>query len=84
MKKQSNENGLQIPYEKLSPATLYELIEEYVTRDGTDTGYEKKSLKSDIESVKRQLRQGEAYIVYDQFTQTCNIVHKENIKTPKK
>jgi len=32
-----------IPYDKLSPEALQALIEEFVTRDGTDTGYEKDS-----------------------------------------
>ena len=31
-----------IPHEKLSPEALQAIIEEFVTRDGTDTGYEKK------------------------------------------
>jgi uncharacterized protein YheU (UPF0270 family) len=44
-----------IPYDKLSLKALQALIEEFVTRDGTDTGYEKKSLENDVAMVKRQL-----------------------------
>jgi uncharacterized protein YheU (UPF0270 family) len=75
-----NENGVIIPCEKLSVDALNGLIEEFVTRDGTDTGYEKKSLPNDVESVKRQLRQGKAFIVYDQTKGTCNIVHRDDLK----
>jgi uncharacterized protein YheU (UPF0270 family) len=69
-----------IPYNKLSPEALQALIEEFVTRDGTDTGYEKKSFENDVAMVKRQLKRGDAVIVYDQNTQTSNIVLKEHIE----
>jgi uncharacterized protein YheU (UPF0270 family) len=69
-----------IPYDKLSPEVLEGLIEEFVTRDGTDTGYAKKSLEQDVMKVKRQLKRGDAVIVYDQSTQTSNIVAKDDLK----
>ncbi len=65
-----------IPYEKLTRAALQGLIEEFVTRDGTDSGYTKKSLEENVEMVKKQLQRGEAFIVYDEVTQTANIVSK--------
>ena len=75
-----NEDGVIIPHGKLKPGVLHGLIEEFVTRDGTDTGYAKKSLQNDVEAVKRQLRQKKAFIVYDETTRTCNIVHGEDLK----
>jgi uncharacterized protein len=65
-----------IPYEKLSPAALRGLIEEFVTRDGTDSGYTQKSLEENVDMVKNQLRSGEAFIFYDEATWTTNIVSK--------
>ena len=70
-----------IPYEKLSPEALQGLIEEFVTRDGTDTGYARKSLDRDVEAVKRQLRQGRVVIVFEPGTHTCNIVPADDLKT---
>jgi len=75
-----NENGVLIPYEKLSMDVLNGLIEEFVTRDGTDTGYEKKSLQNDIEYVKMQLRKGKALVIYNQKSGPFNIVHEDNLK----
>ena len=69
-----------IPYEKLSAEALGRLIEEFVTRDGTDTGYEKKSLGNDVAMVKRQLKRGDVVIVYDQSTKTSNIVPRDRLK----
>jgi uncharacterized protein YheU (UPF0270 family) len=65
-----------IPYEKLSREALLGLIEEFVSREGTDSGYTKKSLEENVEMVKRQLEKGDAFIVYDEATQTANIVSK--------
>ena len=59
-----------------SPA-LHGLIEEFVTRGGTDTGYTDGSLEESVESVMQQLNNGDAVIVYDEATQTANIVPKE-------
>ena len=79
-KKNINRKLMIIPYDKLSPEALQALIEEFVTRDGTDTGYEKKSIENDVAMVKRQLKRGEAVIVYDQSTKTSNIVPKDRLK----
>lgn len=69
-----------IPFEKLSPEALQGLIEEFVTREGTDSGYTKKSLEENVEMVKKQLKKGDAFIVYDELTQTANIVAKNHLK----
>jgi len=69
-------SGIVIPYNKLSEFALDGLIEEFVTRDGTDNGYEKKSLENDVRMVKRQLKKGDAIIVYNENTKSSNIVQK--------
>ena len=80
MRQQKDKSGTIIPYEKLSTEALEGLIEEFVTRDGTDTGYEKKSLVNDVAMVKRQLKRGDAVIVYDKSTKTSNIVSRDHLK----
>ena len=74
------DKSLIIPHEKLSPEALQAIIEEFVTRDGTDTGYEKKSFENDVAMVKRQVKRGDSVIVYDQNTQTRNIVLKDHLE----
>ena len=72
-----------VPYEKLSPEALRGLIEEFVTRDGTDSGYVGKTIEQNIVLVNKQLEKGEAFIVYDAKENTCNIVtmeHAEKLK----
>mgnify|MGYP001823858043 CR=1 FL=1 len=64
------ESGIRIPHERLPSATLRAVIEEFVTRDGT----EMTDAAVKIESVLRQLRSGEVHVWFDAGTQTCNIL----------
>lgn len=62
--------GIRIPYEQLPEATLRSVIEEFVTRDGT----EMTDSATKIASVTRLLRAGEVAVWFDPLTQTCNIL----------
>ena len=73
--------GITIPHDRLSQIALQGLIEEFVTRNGTDTGYTDGSLVENVEMVIRQLNRGDVFIVYDEATQSVNIVPKEFAKS---
>ena len=79
MKPTRTEKGIIIPYDKLSPQALRGLIEEVVTRDGTDNGYIQAGLERKVAMVLDQLRRKEAMVVYDESTRTANIVPSQNI-----
>lgn len=64
---------MRIPPAKLSPETLRAVVQEFVTRDGTDYS----SVERRIESVLRQLRAGRVALHFDDRTKTCNIVSLE-------
>jgi uncharacterized protein len=68
-----------IPFEKLSKEALSGVIEEFVTRDGTDYGLVEIDLEQKIERVLRQLKKGDVFIVYDETSMTTNIVLKDEI-----
>ena len=69
-----------IPYEELSPEALRGLIEEFVTRPGTDTGYTEGSLEENVEMVMMQLKLGDVLVVYDDALQSANLIPKDNLK----
>lgn len=72
------ERGIIIPHNQLSPEALQGLVEEFVTRNGTDGGYTSRTLERNVAMVMRQLNRGEAMVVYDEVTQTANIVPKNS------
>lgn len=63
-----------VPPEALSAAVLRALIEEFVTRDGTDYGESEKSLDAKVADVEQQLDAGEIAIVFDPETESVNLV----------
>ena len=67
-----------IPHQQLSSDALSALIEDYVTRDGTDYGVSEASIESKSRQIRRQLEQGNIVIVFDNVTETCNIIRKED------
>ncbi len=69
---------MEIPWEKLPPDTLKGVIEEFVTRLGTDNGYIAGGLEDNIMQVRRMLDSGQARMTFDPATGSCNIVTRDN------
>lgn len=66
-----------IPYNQLGSDALQGLVEEFITREGTDYGETEVSLQYKMDQVLGQLKNGKAVITYDIDTQSCNIILKE-------
>jgi uncharacterized protein len=64
---------MRIPHTALSPATLRAVIEEFITREGTDYGERELTLDEKVDVVMLQLRQKQAFIVYDEETESCTL-----------
>ena len=62
-----------IAWQKLSSEALYGVIEEFITREGTDYGHREWTLEDKVGAVQRQLEAGDAVVVYDSETETCTI-----------
>jgi hypothetical protein len=61
---------MRIPHAELSPTALRGVVQEFVTRDGTDHS----SVERRIEAVLRQLDAGRVEVHFDEESETCNIV----------
>jgi uncharacterized protein YheU (UPF0270 family) len=64
---------MDIPYQELQPETLRALIEEFITREGTDYGEREARHETKIEQVYTLLRAGKIKIVFDPETQSCDL-----------
>lgn len=69
---------LKVPYDQLSPEALKGVIEEFVTRDGTDYGENEVPLETKISQILAQLKAGRALIVFDPKSETCNILRADD------
>ncbi len=65
---------MRIPMSALQPSTLRALVEEFITREGTDYGDEVFSLEQKVEAVMNQLRRGTAAIEYDDESESCTLI----------
>lgn len=70
----------EISPNRLSPEALRGLVEEFVTRDGTDYGIVERSVEDKIAHVMAQLDSGEARIVFDPETGTANIAMSRDLE----
>ncbi|MDC0068191.1 YheU family protein [Gammaproteobacteria bacterium] len=66
-------SDIKIPWKELSEDALMGIIEEFVTREGTEYGDSEISLEVKCQQVMRQLREGDAFITFDEELQTCSI-----------
>jgi len=67
----------------LKPDALRGIVEEFVLREGTDYGYGSSlgsesdrgaSLDTKVSQVMRQLERGDVLLVYDEETESCELV----------
>lgn len=67
-----------IPYEQLSSDALQGLIEEFITREGTDYGEEEISLGVKVEQIKQLLKRREVVVVFDTSTESVSILPRRD------
>ena len=67
-------SAIVVPHEKLSPAALEGVIDDFITREGTDYGDQEYSLDTKRAQVRRQLERGEALVTFDPETESVTLV----------
>ncbi|XQF92752.1 YheU family protein [Pseudoalteromonas espejiana] len=69
-----------IPFEQLDKDTLYNLIESYVLREGTDYGAQEVSIENKVAQVNQQLKSGEAMVFFSELHESVTIISKSEFK----
>jgi uncharacterized protein YheU (UPF0270 family) len=67
-----------IPVNRLSPKALQGVIEEFISREGTDYGEIEIPLEANVKQVKNKLEKGSAVLIFDDETGTTNIFMADN------
>jgi uncharacterized protein YheU (UPF0270 family) len=65
---------MHIPASSLSPETLRAIIEEFVSREGTDYGEQLYTLSQKVDEVHQLIGSGKAIIAFDPETESCTIL----------
>jgi hypothetical protein len=68
------EEGIEVPYDRIEPETLRNMIEEFVTREWADLSDSGHTLDDKVGQVMQQLRERKVKVVFDFRSETGNIV----------
>ena len=69
-----NEEAFDSPLDRINPVTLRKMIEEFVTRDWSELADSEYTLDMKVDHVLQQLHDKRARIVYDNTTESWNVV----------
>jgi uncharacterized protein YheU (UPF0270 family) len=70
-----------VPHASLSPEALRGVIEDFITREGTDYGEREHSLAQKHDQVARQIEAGEVLIVFDVETESVSLIHRDQLSS---
>lgn len=73
------ENLVEIPWDALAPETLNALVEEFVTRDGTDYGEQEVALERKVLQVINGIKRKEFAILFDTEQESAHIVTRQQL-----
>jgi len=65
---------IKIPFEALSEDALLGVIDDYITREGTDYGHRDFTLAEKRTAIRRALETGRATISFDPATATTTLI----------
>lgn len=68
-----------VPWQDIAADTLDNLLEEYVSRDGTDYGEQEVPMATRVMQMRNLLRRGDVVIWYDEPTETISLFPKDQI-----
>ena len=70
---------MEIPLERLAADTLRAIVEEFVTREGTDYGERVHTLDEKVADVLAQLERGEVRVLFDPATETVTLAPRDPV-----
>lgn len=71
---------LIIPPEKLEAEVLENILESYITREGTDYGENELNMEQKLRSLRPQVSSGEVVIVYDEDSESLTLMTRSDYK----
>lgn len=76
----NEESWIEIPVDRLSSQALDALIEEFVTREGTDYGVQEVSVEQQVQRARASLHKGDVIIVFNLDTETTQLISRDDYR----
>ncbi|UTW46586.1 YheU family protein [bacterium SCSIO 12696] len=71
---------MEIPPERLNSEVLEAVLEAFIAREGTDYGFEERSMESKVTQLKGQLSKGDVVICFDEESQSCTLLTRHQFQ----
>ncbi|MFZ5755960.1 MAG: YheU family protein [Pseudomonadota bacterium] len=71
---------IEVPWQDIAPETLQRLLEEFVSRDGTDYGDQEVPQERKVQQVMAQLRRGLVLVVFDEASESVNVMTRDDFR----
>ena len=71
-----------LPWQQVPEDTLQRMLEDIVSRDGTDYGHEELSVEAKLARALSAIKAGRAVLVWDEETESANLMNKTDLKIP--
>ena len=65
---------VKVPWNKLSQEALLGLIEEFITREGTDYGLRELSLDEKTTQAMNRIKNSSILIIFDEASELCQLI----------
>ncbi len=69
-----------VPIEQVPAQFLNQLLDSFISREGTDYGDVELSIEEKRDNLKRVLKNKEAFIAFDGESETFNLLSKAEVK----
>ena len=66
--------NMEIPHSQLSDEALRAIIEEFISREGSEYGLIEYSFEEKVGHVIKQLERGEVVVTFDAVSETCSLM----------
>jgi uncharacterized protein YheU (UPF0270 family) len=71
-----------IPPQSLSPDALLAVLEEFISREGTDYGDQEWTLAEKVQQLKPQVLRGHVLIIFDPVAELVTLIPKDEWRDP--
>ena len=68
-----------IPYEHISATAIEGILEEFITREGTNNGFYEYTVKEQLAKAKLLLEEGKVSIVFVAVLERCHIIDERQL-----
>lgn len=75
----SAERPVEVPHTSLTEEALRSVVESVLGREGTDYGAVELTMEQKVEQALADFARGDAFLVFEQNTESVHIVDKEGI-----